>query len=228
MVIVGAGVVGKTAAKTAAGMGSNVLLFDINEEVIHRAEEEIQQAVGDKIFSRVKVLKSEPELFAEALKNADVLVGAVLVAGAKAPKVVIEDQVKTMKKGSIIIDVAIDQGGCVWGSKATTHSDPIYELHGVNYCCVANMPGQAAKQSTQALTNATFPALLQMANEGVVETLFNDKNFAEGLNTHAGKITFKAVAEDLGMEEDTLAILDNQVHRPHGIVLVTGPTSADF
>jgi len=201
VVVIGAGVSGRTAAKTAVGMGSNVLLFDINDAIIEFAQKDIKDAVGDKLEKRVKVLKSEPELFQEAIKNADVVVGAVLIAGAKAPVVISEDHVKNMKKGSIIVDVAIDQGGCIWGAEPTTHSEPTYEKEGVIYCCVSNMPGQVAKQSTEALTEATLPYLLTMANNGVIKTLRTDIPFSKGVNTHNGKICYKCVAEDLDLME---------------------------
>jgi len=205
-VVVGGGVVGSRAAKTAAGMGGKVTIFDKNPEKVEFLKKDFKKYLGKNLMSNVSVLVSEPSSFAEAIKNANVVIGAVLVPGARAPKVVTEEHVKSMKKGSVIIDVAIDQGGCVWGSHPTSHSDPIYELEGKIYCCVANMPGQVARQSTQALTHATLPYLLEMANKGVVKaiksSLKKDGGFAKGVNTYAGKITWKPVAEDLNRMAD--------------------------
>lgn len=205
IVVVGGGIVGRKAAVTAAGMGAQVTLFDIKPDVVKRLEEESKNYLGANLSKNIEILVSDPEVFAKKISEADVLVGAVLVPGARAPKVVTEDHVKSMKKGSVIIDVAIDQGGCVWGSRPTKHSDPIYELEGVIYCCVANMPGQVARQATQALTGATLPFLLDMADKGVDQYLIdsctkNGCRFARGLNTYKGKITFEAVAKDLGKE----------------------------
>lgn len=199
VVVYGAGIVGKAAAKTAAGMGSDVTLFDINDEVLERAKKEMHEYLGDYLIDHVTFAKPDPEVAAEALAKADVLVGAVLVPGARAPEVVNEEQVHLMKDGAVIVDVSIDQGGCIWGSKATTHAEPIYDINGKIFCCVANMPGQVAYQSTQALTSATLPYLLRLANEGVTEALAADPLFLEGLNTYNGKVTYKVVAEDLGL-----------------------------
>lgn len=204
-VIVGAGVVGKKAAKTAAGMGGRVTVFDINPQRIEGLKKELHIYLGDTLYTNVQVVLSEPAVLAEYVADADVVIGAVLVPGAKAPQVITEAHVKSMKKGSVIVDVAIDQGGCVWGSRATTHSNPIYELEGVIYCCVANMPGQVAHQSTQALTAATLPYLLEMVDKGVDATLkesceLNECRFSRGLNTYRGKVVFEAVSKDLGLE----------------------------
>lgn len=199
VVIVGGGHVGYTAAKTAGGMGVHVTIFDIKEEVVERLKADLQEYLGDNLYRRVEVLKSEPEVFAEKIKEADLLIGAVLVPGAKAPTVVSEEQIKSMKPGAVVVDVAIDQGGCIWGSKATSHSDPIYKIEDKIFCCVANMPGQVARQSTQALTSATLPYILKMANEGILPALTADARFARGLNIYKGKITYRSVAEDLEM-----------------------------
>src|SRR3989339_803797 len=201
IVIVGAGHVGIKAAKTAGGMGSKVILFDVNEKVIEKAKEELSEYLGPNLSKNVRVIKNEENIFIEAIKNADLLIGAVLVAGTKAPEVVKEHHIKLMKKGSVIVDVSIDQGGCIWGSRATSHSHPIYEIDGKIYCCVANMPGQVARQSTQALTNAKLPYLLKMANQGIIQSLHQDYRFARGLNTYQGNITYESVAKDLQMED---------------------------
>lgn len=198
-VVVGGGVVGTTSAKTAAGMGGKVTIFDINPKRVEEIKKELHKYLGDHLYKNVSVLKSEPGSFERAVKEADLLVGAVLVAGAKAPVVVPENMVKSMKNGAVIVDVAIDQGGCVWGSKATSHSNPIYEIDGKIFCCVANMPGQAARQSTQALTTTTLPYLISMCEDGIMEAAKADPGFALGFNTHCGKLVYKSVAEDWDM-----------------------------
>ena len=169
--------------------------------MIEKAKEELSEYLGPNLSKNVRVIKNEENIFIEAIKNADLLIGAVLVAGTKAPEVVKEHHIKLMKKGSVIVDVSIDQGGCIWGSRATSHSHPIYEIDGKIYCCVANMPGQVARQSTQALTNATLPYLLKMANQGIIQSLHQDYRFARGLNTYQGNITYESVAKDLQMED---------------------------
>ncbi len=200
-VIVGGGVVGTKSAKVAAGMGGKVTIFDINPARVEELKQELKAYLGEHLFGNVNVAVSTPESFAEAVKSADVLIGAVLVVGAKSPMVVSEEHVKSMKPGSVIVDVAIDQGGCIWGAKATSHSEPTYELEGKIYCCVANMPGQASRQSTQALTSTTLPFLLEMCEKGVEDALKGNQYFAMGLNTHKGKITYKSVAEDWNMTD---------------------------
>lgn len=205
-VVAGGGVVGMTAAKTVAGMGGKVTIFDINPQRVEELKKIMHEYLGDHLYANVKVLKSEPGNFERAIKEADLLVGAVLVAGAKAPVVVSENMVKEMKQGAVIVDVAIDQGGCIWGSKATSHTKPTYELYGKIYCCVPNMPGQAARQSTQALTSTTLPYLLKMCTEGVFETAKADPGFAKGFNTICGRITYRSVAEDLDMMDKYVPI----------------------
>jgi len=200
VVVVGGGVVGAKAAITAAGLGANVTLLELKDERISQLKNEFKEFLGENLYKNVSFLKSNEENLKESVKKADLLIGAVLVAGAKAPIVVTEEMVKSMKNGSVIVDVAIDQGGCIWGSKPTTHENPIYNLDGKIFCCITNMPGQVALQSTQALTSATLPYLLKLADKGI-DALREDKNFAKGLNTYNGRITYKKVAEDLGMEE---------------------------
>ena len=202
VVVFGAGIVGFTAAKTAVKLGSRVIVFDVNDAVIERVRKTAQEIFTSEEQARFEIVKSEPGRVNEELKKADLLIGAVLVAGARAPIVVSEEQIKSMKKGAVVIDVAIDQGGCIWGSKVTTHSDPIFDIEGKIFCCVANMPGQVAKQSTEALSATTFPFLEKMANSGVVETLRADKLFKAGLNTFDGKITCSSVAKDLDRMND--------------------------
>ncbi|MBU1992898.1 MAG: alanine dehydrogenase [Patescibacteria group bacterium] len=205
-VIVGGGVVGTKAAEVAAGMGGKVTIFDINPKRVEELKKELHEYLGDNLYASVNVLKSEPGNFERAVKDADLLIGGVLVAGAKAPTVVSENMVKSMKKGAVIVDVAIDQGGCIWGSKATTHSNPTYEIDGKIFCCVANMPGQASRQSTQALTTSTLPYLLSMCEKGVDGAMKADEGFAKGLNTACGKIVYKAVAEDREMMDHYMPV----------------------
>lgn len=203
-VVVGGGFVGEKAARCAAGMGGRVAVFDMRPERVEQLKKNFAEYLGPVLASHVEVMVSEPGVLAEKIRHADLVVGAVLVPGARAPKVVTEEHVKSMKAGSVIVDVSIDQGGCVWGSHATTHEDPIYKIGEVIFCCVANMPGQVARQSTEALTAATLPYLLKMADSGVVESMrwsldHNGGRFARGLNVYAGKLTYRAVAEDLGL-----------------------------
>jgi len=144
------------------------------------------------------VLLSTPENIAEHIKDADLVVGAVLVTGAKAPYVVTEEMVKTMQPGSVIVDVSIDQGGCIETSKPTKHSDPVFVKHGVTHYCVTNMPGAYPRTSTIALTNATLPYALKLAEKGI-NAVKEDGGFAKGVNTYKGYITYKPVAEGLNL-----------------------------
>ncbi len=205
VVIVGGGYVGATAAKTAAGMGARVKLFDINPAKVEELNAEIGEHLGPNLGKNFEAIVPNGENFDQALKECNLLVGAVLVAGAKAPEVVTEEQIKSMKDGSVIVDVSIDQGGCIWGSRGTTHSEPTYEIYGKIFCCVTNMPGQVSRQSTMALTNATLPYLKMIAKEGAVATvqksLTGDGRLARGLNTYKGYITYERVAKDLGMTD---------------------------
>lgn len=198
VVVVGAGAVGSSAAMCATGMGSKVSVFDKDENKL----ENLRHAINVEFSAAAKnvsYIKSTEERLLHALLSADLLVGAVLVPGAKAPRVVSEQMIKAMPAGAVIVDVAIDQGGCVWGSKPTSHSNPIYELENKIYCCITNMPGQVARQSTQALTNQTIHYLVNMANRGFIPSLKADKGLLAGLNTYQGHITHQAVAHDLGM-----------------------------
>jgi alanine dehydrogenase len=202
VLVIGAGIVGLASAKTAAGMGCQVTILDISEEVMASATKEMTAYLGEYLMGHVEIKMSNEEVVNEELAKADVLVGAVLVPGTKAPRVVSAEQIHLMKDGAVVVDVAIDQGGCIEGARATTHSEPIYEVDGKIFCCVANMPGQVAYQSTQALTNATLPYLKKLANEtSHLASLSEDPGLARGLNTYKGKITFEAVAKDLAMEE---------------------------
>lgn len=203
VVVVGGGYVGMTAAKTAAGMGSHVKLFDISQARVDQLNAEVKEYLGPNLGKNFDAIVPNGENFNEALKEANLLVGAVLVAGAKAPVVVSEEQIKSMKEGTVVVDVSIDQGGCIWGSRSTSHSEPTYELYGKIYCCVPNMPGQVSRQSTFALTNATLPYLKMIAKDGAEavlrKSLAGDGRFARGLNSYKGHITYESVAKDLGM-----------------------------
>ena len=190
VVVLGDGVVGKHAASTAYGMGSNVYLFTRHEDRFDLLKEEIG--------SELNCVLSTKENIAEHVKDADLVVGGVLLHGAKAPFIVTEEMVKTMQKGSVIVDVSIDQGGCIETAKPTKHSDPIYEVHGVIHYCVTNMPGAYPRTSTIALTTATLPYALKLAEKGI-NVLKEDQGFGKGVNTHKGFITYKPVAEALGM-----------------------------
>lgn len=203
VVVVGGGYVGATAAKTAAGMGSRVKLFDINPARCAELNAEMQEYLGPNLGQNFEALVPTKEAFEDALSKCNLLVGAVLVAGAKAPVVVSEEQVKLMKDGSVIVDVSIDQGGCIWGSHGTSHSEPVYEIYNKVYCCITNMPGQVSRQSTIALTTATLPYIKMIAQEGadsvIRDSLAGNGRFARGLNAYKGFITYETVAKDLGM-----------------------------
>lgn len=189
VVIIGGGIVGTNAAKMAVGMGARVTIIDKSGDRL---------AYLDDIFAgRVTTVMSNNYNIAKWVAKADLLVGAVLVPGAKAPKLVSEEMVKSMEAGSVIVDVAIDQGGSVETiDRVTTHSEPTYTKYGVVHYSVANMPGAVARTSTLALTNATLPYALQIANKGWKQALKDDAGLARGLNVYKGQVTFKAVADD--------------------------------
>ncbi|WP_022663751.1 alanine dehydrogenase [Desulfospira joergensenii] len=191
VLIIGGGVVGIHAAQVACGMGANVTMLDMDIERL-RYLSEIMPA-------NCTPLMSSPALVRELVQTADMVVGAVLVAGAKTPKLITKEMLTTMKKGSVIVDVAIDQGGCFETSKPTTHGDPIYEVDGVIHYCVANMPGAVPLTSTIALTNATLPYALKIADNGW-KTVQDDPGFARGVNFVGEKLVCKPVADAFGME----------------------------
>ncbi|MGM0481971.1 MAG: alanine dehydrogenase [Pseudomonadota bacterium] len=189
VLIIGGGVVGTNAAKMAIGMGADVTILD-------RSLPRLREL--DDIFSgRVKTVYSTVDAIDKYSREADLVVGAVLIPGAAAPKLLTRDNISNMKPGSVLVDVAIDQGGCFETSKATTHQDPVYIIDDVVHYCVANMPGGVARTSTIALNNATLPYGIALANHGVKAMLENEHLLA-GLNMHKGKITYKAVHDDLG------------------------------
>ncbi len=191
VVVIGGGVVGTNAAKMAVGLGARVTVLDTNLERLRQL---------DDIFrGSVQTLASNIAHIAEAVRHADLLVGGVLIPGASAPKLVTRAMVSEMKKGSVIVDVAIDQGGCVETAHATTHSNPTYEVDGVIHYCVANMPGAVPRTSTIALTNATLPYTRRLAGLGFAKAIA-DPGLAEGVNVYNGKITYKGVAESQGRE----------------------------
>jgi alanine dehydrogenase len=185
--IIGGGIVGTNAAKIALGMGAKVTLLDLN---INRLRE------LDDIFSgRLHTLASNVYNLERASCEADLLIGGVLIPGAAAPKIITRAMVERMKKGSVIVDVAIDQGGCIETARPTTHSDPIYEVNGVVHYCVTNMPAAVPNTSTLALTNATFPYVMKLAKLGASVAMREDAGIAEGVNTFNGFLTYRAVAQ---------------------------------
>ncbi|WP_394236518.1 alanine dehydrogenase [Niallia oryzisoli] len=191
--IVGGGVVGANAAKMAIGLGADVTILDLSADRLRQL---------DDIFGNsIKTLMSNPFNIAEAVAEADLLIGAVLIPGAKAPKLVSEEMVKSMKPGSVIVDVAIDQGGIVaTNDHVTTHDDPTFVKHGVVHYAVANMPGAVPRTSTIALTNVTVPYGLQIANKGVLKAINENPGLKLGVNVVNGEITYLSVANDLGYE----------------------------
>ena len=190
--VIGGGVVGTHAARVAAGMGAEVTVLDRSLPRLRYLDD----VFGSVFRNRYASAASTAELIAEA----DMVIGAVLIPGAAAPKLVSRADLSTMKRGAAIVDVAIDQGGCFETSKATTHEDPIYEVDGIMHYCVANMPGAVARTSTIALTNATLPYLLNLANKGWRDACADDPHLLEGLNVHAGKLTYYAVGKALGLD----------------------------
>jgi alanine dehydrogenase len=187
VVILGGGVVGANAAKMAVGLGAHVTIIDRN---LNRLRE-----LDDIFNSQLVTLASNVWTITESLKIADLVIGAVLIPGASAPKLVRREMLKLMKPGSVLVDVAIDQGGCFETSRATTHTEPIYFVDNVLHYCVSNMPAAVARTSTFALTNATFPYLLELANRGLKQACEHSQAITEGVNTCNGHITYEAVAE---------------------------------
>ncbi|MCX6778343.1 MAG: alanine dehydrogenase [Candidatus Micrarchaeota archaeon] len=189
VVVIGGGFVGTNAAKIAYGVGADLTILDNNIKRIREL---------DLIFPKAKVLMSNTQVLEEEVKKADVVIGAVLIPGAKAPKLVTKKMVETMKPGSVIVDVAIDQGGCCENSRPTKHSDPIFKVNDVIHYCVANMPGAYARTSTMALTNSTLPYALQLEDQGI-KVVKESPALLLGLNTYKGKLTCKGAADALGI-----------------------------
>ncbi|MCK5836087.1 MAG: alanine dehydrogenase [Desulfobacula sp.] len=192
VVVIGGGVVGTNAAKMACGLGAKVYLLDMNLDRL--------RYLSDIMPANCIAMMSSPATIRKLIKDADVVIGAVLVAGTKAPRLVMKEDLKTMKKGAVLVDVAIDQGGCFETSKATTHSDPVYTIDGVIHYCVANMPGAVAKTSTLALTNATLPYAVAIANKGWKKAMQEDPSLKKGLNIQNGNLVYKPVADATGYE----------------------------
>ena len=190
VIVLGGGVSGTHAATIALGMGATVTVVDRSAEVLRRIA--VQLPAARTIFSTHDAL-------VQVVRRADLLIGAVLVPGAAAPKLVTRDMVKTMKTGSVLVDIAIDQGGCSETSRPTSHSDPVYLEEGVIHFCVTNMPGAVARTSTFALNNATLPFVLALADKGWRRAIAEDPHLRNGLNVHAGKLTCKPVAEAQGL-----------------------------
>jgi len=192
VIVIGGGVVGTNAAKMACGLGAKVYILDMDLERL--------RYLSDVMPTNCFLLMSSPATVRELIKKADVVVGAVLIPGAKAPKLITREMLKIMKKGAVLVDVAIDQGGCFETSKATTHSDPIYVVEGVVHYCVANMPGAVPKTSTMALTNATLPYAIEIANKGWQKAMKENLEIKLGANVVKGKVSYKGVSDAFGLE----------------------------
>lgn len=190
--ILGGGIVGTNAAHIAAGLGANVYIMDINLNRLRYLDEIMPK--------NVHTIYSNQYNIREILSRTDLLVGAVLIPGAKAPKLVTRDMLSLMKPGSVIVDVAVDQGGCIETCKPTTHDDPIYEVDGIIHYCVSNMPGAVPYTSTTALTNATNPYIQILANDGITNALQNDASLLKGLNMFKGHVTHQGVSDAFGLE----------------------------
>ena len=192
VVVIGGGVVGTNAAKMACGLGAKVYVLDKDLDRL--------RYLSDVMPANCFLVYSSPAILRDLITRADVVIGAVLVPGAKAPKLITRDMLKTMKKGAVLVDVAIDQGGCFETSKATTHDNPIYVVDGVVHYCVANMPGALARTSTLALTNATLPYAVEIANKGWIKAMQENHEIRLGANVVRGKVTYKAVADAFGLD----------------------------
>ena len=199
VLVIGGGVVGTHAAQMACGLGAKVYLLDMSLDRLRH----LSEVMPKNCFPTM----SSPATVRELVKGADVVIGAVLVHGAKAPKLVTREMLKTMKPGAVLVDVAIDQGGCFETSKATTHSDPIYKVEDVVHYCVANMPGAVPLTSTMALTNATLPYAVKLANLGWQRAASEDPGIREGLNVVAGQVCYAGVAEAFGFGHTDIAAL---------------------
>jgi alanine dehydrogenase len=199
VVIIGGGVVGTNAAKIAVGMGAHVTIIDNNLDRLRELD--------DIFLSKISTLASSAYMIQDAISQADLIVGAVLVPGAAAPKLVTKNMLKEVPNGAVIVDVAVDQGGCIETTHPTTHSNPTYYVEGVLHYCVANMPGAVPRTSTFALTNATLPYALKLANRGFLEAIANDAGLKEGVNTYGGHCTYEAVASAQGIAYSPLDFL---------------------
>jgi len=202
VVIIGGGVVGTNAAKIAVGMGAHVTIIDNNLDRLRELD--------DIFLSKISTLASSAYMIHDAISQADLIVGAVLVPGAAAPKLVTRGMLKDVPNGAVIVDVAVDQGGCIETTHPTTHSNPTYYVEGVLHYCVANMPGAVPRTSTFALTNATLPYAMKLANKGFFEAISKDPGLKEGVNTYAGHCTYEAVASAQGIPYAPLESLINR------------------
>lgn len=199
--VIGGGVVGENAARMALGLGAEVTILD---KSLARLE-----VLDDRYQGRLSTVYSTADALDRAARESDLIIGAVLVAGAAAPKLITREMLADMRPGSVLVDVAIDQGGCFETSKATTHAEPTYIVDGIVHYCVANMPGAVARTSTLALTNATLPFVMALAGKGWQRALADDPHFLAGLNVHAGKVTYPAVAEAFGLDSvDPASLID--------------------
>jgi len=199
VVIIGGGIVGTEAAKMAVGLGAHVTIIDRNLDRLRQLD--------DIFLSKVQTLASSRYSIEEAISAADLVIGAVLVVGAAAPKLVTREMLKLIPNGAVLVDVAVDQGGCFETTHATTHSNPTYYEEGVLHYCVANMPGAVPRTSTFALTNATLPYALDLANKGLERAIKDDKGLLEGVNTFGGKLTYEAVATSQNLEYTSLDLM---------------------
>jgi alanine dehydrogenase len=199
VVIIGGGVVGVNAIKMAVGLGANVVVLDKNLERL--------RYLDDIFRSEIKTLVSNPYTVQDACANADLVIGGVLIPGASAPRLVTRDMLKTMHRGAVIVDVAVDQGGCIETTKPTTHSNPTFYVDDVLHYCVANMPGAVPRTSTFALTNATLPYALRLANKGFRNAVMKDEHLRNGVNTYQGHLTNEPVAESQGLEHQAIETL---------------------
>ena len=190
--VIGGGVVGENAARIALGMGADVTILDTSKPRL----QELDAVYGP----RLKTLHASAQSIEQTVLESDLVIGAVLVPGASAPKLVSRDMLKRMRRGSVLVDVSIDQGGCFETSRATTHADPVYEVDGIVHYCVANMPGAVARSATLALTSATLPYVLRLADAGWRRACSDDVHLRSGLNLHEGFVTCRAVAESLGLD----------------------------
>jgi alanine dehydrogenase len=209
VVVLGGGVVGENAIMMALGMGADVAVLDRKVDVLSRLSRQFGPAL--------KTVYSTQAALEAYVLDADLVIGAVLVAGAEAPKLVRAPMLKEMKRGTVLVDVAIDQGGCFETSRPTTHADPIYIVDGIVHYCVANMPGAVPSTSTYALNNVTLPYGLALADKGYARALLDNPNFREGLNVCFGKVTYRAVADDLGYDYTDPATLLQASRAPRAI-----------
>ncbi|MET0303916.1 MAG: NAD-binding protein, partial [Microbacteriaceae bacterium] len=191
VVVIGGGVAGEHAAANALGMGADVTVIDLSLPRLRQLEE--------RFGGRIQTRHSSPYEITAQVVDADLVIGSVLIPGAQAPKLVTDEMVSRMKAGSVLVDIAIDQGGCFEGSHPTTHDDPTFAVHDTLYYCVANMPGAVPETSTRALTNATLPYAVALADKGWKDAVHADAALAKGLNTHAGQVANAGVAEALGL-----------------------------